>query len=483
MTFNKAFTHTANSGVGGTEACKRYGMWLVTVCCLLSGALEAAEVPSWKAGVASIKITPTENIWMSGYASRDHGAEGTRTDLKAKALALSDAEGHRSVLITLDLVGIHREVARSVCSVIMQAHGLQRSQIVINTSHTHTGPVVGNNLRTMYALSDEEGAKLDRYRVVLESNLVEVVNQAFENLAPAKLSYAEGQATFGTNRRNNPEAQVAELRAAGSLTGPVDYSVPVLRVADEQGNLRVLVFGYACHATTLGDYLWSGDYPGYAQLALEERHPGVTALFWAGCGADINPLPRRTPELATAYGDQLARAVNRALDGVLLELPPVFVSSYREIDLPFEQIPTQKQLEQDSKDSNRYVAGRAAALLAGVERGVPIAPAYPYPVGVWRLGNQLNWITLGGEVVVDYALRLKSESGGGHTWVAGYSHDVMAYMPSNRVWNEGGYEGGGAMVYYGLPSRWASGVEDRIIHEVRAQTSKLMDVSGPSVPK
>ena len=475
MTINVGFIHTPKRGGGAWSSGRWYGVWLVTVCFLLSGAMQADEVPAWKAGVASVKITPVENIWMSGYASRDHGAEGTRTELKAKALALSDAGGHRSVLITLDLVGIHREVSRSVCAAIMDAHGLDRSQIVINTSHTHTGPVVGNNLRTMYALSDEEGAKLDRYRVVLESNLVEVVSRAFANLASAKLSYGEGQATFGTNRRNNHEAQVAERRTAGSLSGPVDYSVPVLRVADEEGNLRVVVFGYACHATTLGDYLWSGDYPGYAQLALEARHPGATALFWAGCGADINPLPRRTPELAVAYGDQLAQAVNRVLDGVLVELPPVFVSSYREIDLPFEEIPTRNQLEQDSKDSNRYVAGRAAALLAAVEGGVPIAPGYPYPVGVWRLGNRLNWITLGGEVVVDYALRLKSEIEGGHTWVSGYSHDVMAYIPSDRVWNEGGYEGGGAMVYYGLPSRWASGVEDRIIHEVHAQTRKLMD--------
>ena len=76
------------------------------------------------------------------------------------------------------------------------------------------------------------------------------------------------------------------------------------------------------------------------------------------------------------------------------------------------------------------------------------------------------WVTLGGEVVVDYALRLKQELGPANTWVAGYSNDVMAYIPSRRVLSEGGYEGGGAMVYYGLPTIWAPEIEETIVREV-----------------
>ena len=93
-------------------------------------------------------------------------------------------------------------------------------------------------------------------------------------------------------------------------------------------------------------------------------------------------------------------------------------------------------------------------------------------MATWRLGDELTFVSLGGEVVVDYALRLKRELGQA-TWVAGYSHDVMAYIPSLRVWNEGGYEGGGAMLYYGLPSRWDSTVEQQVITEALRQAATL----------
>jgi hypothetical protein len=87
-------------------------------------------------------------------------------------------------------------------------------------------------------------------------------------------------------------------------------------------------------------------------------------------------------------------------------------------------------------------------------------------VQVWRLGSDLTWIALGGEVVVDYSRRLKNELGLGTTWVAGYTNDVMAYIPSVRVLKEGGYEGGGAMVYYGLPASWSPRVEELIVAAV-----------------
>jgi hypothetical protein len=75
-------------------------------------------------------------------------------------------------------------------------------------------------------------------------------------------------------------------------------------------------------------------------------------------------------------------------------------------------------------------------------------------------------VLLGGETVVDYSLRLKNELGADKTWVSGYCNDVMAYIPSRRVLEEGGYEGGGAMVYYGLPAPWGPQVEERIVKEV-----------------
>ena len=102
-----------------------------------------------------------------------------------------------------------------------------------------------------------------------------------------------------------------------------------------------------------------------------------------------------------------------------------------------------------------------------------MSPTYPYPVQLWRLGPDLLFVTLGGEVVVDYALRLKTELGRERTWVAAYTNDVMAYIPSRRVLAEGGYEGGGAMVYYGLPTIWAPEVESLIVEQVHSHVEAV----------
>src|SRR5262249_16959301 len=143
--------------------------------------------------------------------------------------------------------------------------------------------------------------------------LIEVVGAALADLAPAELSHGTGHATFATNRRNNKEADVPHLRDLGRLQGPVDHDVPVLAVRAPDGKLRAVLFSYACHATVLSFYQWCGDYPGFAQLELEKLYPGATALFFAGCGGDQNPLPRRNVALAEGYGKQLAEGVASVL--------------------------------------------------------------------------------------------------------------------------------------------------------------------------
>ena len=152
-------------------------------------------------------------------------------------------------------------------------------------------------------------------------------------------------------------------------------------------------------------------------------------------------------------------------------------AAYAEIPLPFADLPTRDHLVKDASSADRHVAARARLLLKKLERDGSLAGTYPYPVQAWQLGNGPTLVALGGEVVVDYALRLKKELGADRTWVMGYANDVMAYIPSLRVLKEGGYEGGGAMVYYGLPAVWSPRVEELIVkaaHEQvrRARTSR-----------
>lgn len=443
--------------------------FLSVLLLLAAPAFAVADEPGWKAGFGTAKITPTQPMWMSGYASRTAPAEGTETDLWAKAAVLEDAKGHRAVVVTLDLVGIDRPLSLKIRNAIADRYtGGAKQGVALFVSHTHCGPVVGHNLGTMYFLDAEQTKRVADYTARLPDLVLGAVKAAAADLKPATLSWAVGSAGFAVNRRENKEADVPALRAKGALKGPVDHDVPVLAVRGADGKLRGVVFGYACHATTLSFQKWCGDYPGFAMIELEKAHPGAVAMFIAGCGADQNPLPRRSVELAKGYGKQLADAVGAVLAKPGEPVAPSFAALSAEIDLPLRDVPTREALVKDSTDANKYVAARAKTLLKKLEAGEDLPRAYPYPVQVWRLGNRPTVVTLGGEVVVDYSLRLKKELGP-DTWVAGYANDVMAYIPSRRVLKEGGYEGATAMIYYGLPSVWGDRVEDLIVAEVHRQ--------------
>lgn len=448
---------------------------LAALCVFLAFA-SLANAADWQAGLAKQNITPENPMWMAGYGARNKPAEGKLTELWAKAVVLQDARGNRALAITLDLVGIDRELSQSICAGIEKEHGLKREQVALFCSHTHSGPVVSKNLRPMheYLLPADQKELIAAYAHKLEQQLIALTGTAIKDLQPAKVSWKNTQATFAVNRRTNKEAEVPQLQADGKIKGPHDHDLPVLCVHSAKDELRAVLFGYACHATVLSGYEWCGDWPGYAQLEIEKRHPGCLALFWAGCGADQNPLPRRTVALAENYGKQAADAVDAAIAGTRQNVDAQLKLSYREINVPLGVLPTKEELAAAATGKDKFQAARAQMLLADLAAGKPLAKDYPFPVAVWKLGSDVTWVILGGEVVVDYSLRLKSDLSppmvaGKNIWVAGYANDVMAYIPSRRVLIEGGYEGGGSMVYYGLPTIWAPEIEELIVAEVAKQ--------------
>lgn len=439
---------------------------LVSALILAIGPAGPARGGSWQAGVAKVAITPREPTWMAGYGARNHPSEGAIHDLWAKALFLQDTGGRKALLVTLDLCGIGPDVSNAVRDAARARFGLERDRIVLACSHTHSGPVVGGNLRPMVAMLDEaQRRRVDEYTKALVASLNNVIGEAFTDMIPAVLFWGTGRADFAVNRRENKEKDIPALRAALALKGPVDHDVPVLRVMNDEGKDLAIVFGYACHCTVLDGYQFSGDYAGFAQLALEKAHPGTQAMFVAGCGADQNPLPRRSVELAEKYGGEMAVAVDEVIATPMHVVEGSLGSAYEEVGLKFAALPTAVELEATAKSKDPIVARRAELLLATLKAKGSLDPSYPYPVQAWRLGD-LTWVLLGGEVVVDYSLRLKRNLGSSKTWVSGYCNDVMAYIPSQRVLKEGGYEGGGAMLYYGLPSPWADSVEEDIVGAV-----------------
>jgi neutral ceramidase len=413
----------------------------------------------WKAGVARVNITPKQPMWMAGYGVRTKPSEGTRLELWAKALAMEDANGQKAVLVTTDLLGLPKDVSDKIREQLQARYGLAKAQVLLNSSHTHSAPVVGNALSDVYPMSAAEWKKVPEYTRNLEEQLVGLVGAALKALEPVQLYAQNGVTRFQVNRRNNREAALLQQT---ELKGPNDYAVPVIKVVNAKGKLKAIAFGYACHPTVLNDYKWSGDYPGYAQAELEKYHPGATALFFQSAGADQNPLPRGTESLARQYGRELAAAVNRVLEEDMRELPATVKTAYTEVDLPLGNPPTEAGLNQLISETNvEYYKRWATRLLSEMKQGKPFRTQYPYPLQVWQLGDQVL-MALGGELVVEYAIRLK-QIFGLNTFVLGYSNDVMSYIPSEEILKEGGYEGETSQRAYGMHTTWAPGLEEIIL--------------------
>ncbi|TDB63449.1 neutral/alkaline non-lysosomal ceramidase N-terminal domain-containing protein [Arundinibacter roseus] len=435
--------------------------WFFQVIFLFVLTPVLSRASGWKAGVAKVNITPKSPVWMAGYASRTRPSEGALHDLWAKAVALEDENGNRAVLVTTDLLGIPGSASNRVRGELQRKLGLSKAQILLNSSHTHSGPVLTNALIDIYPLTNEEQKKIDDYTQQLESQLIQLVSDAFQRMEPALLSSANGVTRFQVNRRNNREAS---LREQSELKGPNDYAVPVIKIADTSGSLKALVFGYACHNTVLDLYKFSGDYAGFAQLELEQAYPGTTALFFQGAGADQNPMPRRTVPLARQFGRELSVAVQRVLDEPMQPLEPKLATAYSEIELALSPPPTEAGLSEIIRNSEPYQQRWARRTLALRQAGESFPASYPYPVQVWRLGSQVL-VALGGELVVEYALEIKKRYGQ-EVFVLGYSNDVMGYIPSETILKEGGYEGASSQMVYGQPGPWTPGLQVQILNEV-----------------
>jgi putative membrane-bound dehydrogenase-like protein len=444
--------------------------------CALPGS--AAD---FKAGIARKVITPEQPMWMAGYANRTKPAEGREHDLWAKALVLEDAAGKRLVLVTCDLIGFPRSVSDEVAAEAERRFGIKRDSLMLAASHTHCGPVVRENLIDMYPLTPGEGDKIKAYGKKLAADLVELIGEATRKLDPVTLNFGRGDALFAMNRREPTERGIINGK---NPAGPVDHSVPVLVVSGADGKPRAVVFGYACHNTTLQYYKWSGDYAGFAQIEVERAFPGATAVFWTGCGADANPQPRGTVELAQKHGKELGDAVIATVKGELKSVTGKLASRYETITLKLDTPPTKAQLNADLLSKNLALQRRAERLLKQLEATGKIDDTYPhYPVQVWALGDQILWVALGGEVVIDFNLRLKKELPAGRVlWIAGYANDVMAYIPSARVLKEGGYEADSSMIYYGMPTRWHPSVEDAIVSKVKELVAAVGGPEPPSAP-
>jgi len=441
----------------------------------------------WRAAAGSVVITPEGPMWMGGYASRDKPSEGTAQDLYAKVLLVEDRGGRRLAIVTCDLLAVTPLLRGRVVELVGQHGGLDSEHLLMNASHTHCGPELRPPQAARRGRGKADAERARRYTLATAEKIAAMIERAIARLQPARLIYSHARAGFAMNRRLPTDRGVIN---SPNPDGPVDHDVPVLQVRDSKGKLIAVLFGYACHNTTIGFFKFCGDYAGYAQQYVEQAHLGATALFLAGCGGDQNPYPRGTLEHAQQHGRALANAVETALlTRRARDVCGPLRVAMGDVMLKFAPPPSREELQRRLASANRYERSHAQRLLAQLDRDGAIRTEYAFPLQVARFGDDLMLIALCGEAVVDYALRFKRElrpgvsstiDGSPVVWVAGYSNHVFGYLPSLRVLREGGYEGARAMLYTDYPGPFEASVEDRVVAKVRELVERVSQPPAPS---
>jgi hypothetical protein len=458
----------------------RIGRLCACAATLGLGTLDAAEPSAgWKAGVARVDTTPTAPVRMAGYASRTAPSQGVAHPLAAKALALADAQGHRVVLVTCDIIHFKRGFTNRVCDRVEARYGLPRADVALFASHCHSGPTpVEPPDPKGDAPPAPEGSEANvAYMRDLEGKIVDLVGEALAKLEPVSLAHGVGRAHFALNRR---EPTDRGIRLGKYPAGPVDEGVPILRVAKADGKPLAIVFGYACHNTTLRPDMTriDPDFAGYAQDRIEADHPGALAMFVTGCAGDADPHPFGTLEMARAHGDELGAAVKFVTDhpNWWTPLTGPLRSSYAETTVRFAGPTDRASYEKLRDDPDPGRRRHARRMLEELDTGRPIRAEYPhYSVQAFALGDRLTLLALSGEVVVDYAIRLQRELGGEGKalWVAAYANDVIGYIPSVRVLKEGGYEGGEAFYGSPWPAPFAEDIESTVVRAAREVVGRV----------
>ncbi|MFZ4779209.1 MAG: hypothetical protein ACOYM3_27925, partial [Terrimicrobiaceae bacterium] len=385
-----------------------------------------------------------------------------------------DAYGTRAGIVALDLCGIDTETVAGIEEAALEA-GVAPELLTINISHNHSAPNFDTTLSLYYEHTPRNVEMIRDYTSHVRRKIQEALLEAAANLEPTELSYGLSLAGFGVNRRRDSERGYS----CKALPQVVDHDVPVLAARDSDGKLRSVLFGYACHTTSLCGTDLNGDYAGYACREIESAFPGVGTMFLAGCGADINPLPRFTQQCSQAYGMILAAAVREGVESPAQTLSGALRGSARRIQLETLPAPSLDEITKKLRTASRWGPVMTERIIAFFEKEWAdrgrLPSSVPYRVGVLDFGDSLRLIALAGETVVDYQLALKALYGVTRTWVLGYCDALTPYIPSCRVLEEGGYEGCESMPEYGFPMPFTPDVEKSILEAVSACAPDRID--------
>lgn len=266
------------------------------------------EPPALKVGVGETVITPDPALSqpMRGYDRGGASAEGTHDDLHARALVVEGSDGQTMAMMTLSLVNLEEEKMDRIRRGIEEQTGIPFENIAISTTHTHSGPRVGD--------PDSD------YGQFLISQSIESAVQAWESRVPGRIGTGSAEVLFlAMNDRR---------MGHGGITP--DPEAAVIKVEDAAGDLMGLFFNYGAHPSTLSlhNRLWSEDWPYFTirDLKSELGEDLVVGYFQAASGdTKVGYEAELSAIGAFMYGIrsyEFAEKKSRLLTDAILDLVP-----------------------------------------------------------------------------------------------------------------------------------------------------------------
>ncbi len=438
--------------------------------------------PLW-AGAAKTQITPPVGALLQSGMTIE--STGVLDDLYSTAVVLDDGET-KVALVGNDIIYMEAPLAAEVRSRIAAQTGLSGNNVLLNASHTHSGPNIC--VISPYAIDME-------YREWLIQRIVDTVVKAEAALEPASLSIGEAEGLFAVNRRKVVDGTSSMLP---NYTAPVDNRARVLRLDRLNGSVIAILFSIACHGTGYdyrgNDPLIGGDYISPAKDEIERSFAtegGPIAVFLTGCGGNIRPRvltpdgarfhPCTPGEIAALGRGAGAVAVRAARESHMAVGYPLAVAR-EQLPLPFQDPPTLGELRAYRADPRRHrYHPWADRLIEKLERGEELEKTVDMEVQVLRLGG-VCIVAMGGEVFVEIGLAIERALQDSHevqmAFTLGYSNSEVGYVCTASAYPEGGSEPADFYRWFWYPAPFRPETEDFVVDRAVALARQVCDLEN-----
>ncbi len=429
-----------------------------------------SEKGSFFAGTVTMDITPSIGYWMGGYAARTETSKMVHDPLELKILSLYDGE-KRVAIVSADIVSFGNAYCRKIKETVRTECGLPQSNVVLFSTHTHTGPLINENASY---LPDKKYFHED-YNTLLIKKICGGTKEARLREEEVTVSYGEGEAAIGINRRRKTEKGI-EMKP--NPKGPVDNIVQVLKFQKTDGQILAVLFKACCHPTTLSaSYEISADYPGAARREIEKIYPGSSAIFINGCCGDVRPAMTVGDEFAPGSFDNVT-SLGRILAGETLKciekakpLKKISLASRivkHRFKLDATSIPKdrghlaalkEKYLKQEA-EFGKYIEKWAEAMAVGLNNNEKFPEYMDADFMVLKIG-EISLLALSGEVMVEYGLKIRERSEK-KIIIAAYANEDIDYVPTAQAIKDGGYEAC-AFIFEKAPAPFSTNIEEKFI--------------------